>query len=67
MQETTLSEFPTLLIEPTVDTPRHLSYNAMTSMPTRLSIHFQGSVYGRTLRILMDGGSSDNFIHPAVA
>jgi len=67
MEEMTISEFPTLLTEPIVDTPCHLSYNAMTGMPTRHSIHFQGSVYGRTLRILMDGGSSDNFIHLAVA
>jgi len=67
MEETTLSEFPTLLIEPTVDTPHHLSYNAMTGMPTRRSIHFQGFVCGRTLCILMDGGNFDNFIHPAMA
>ncbi|RYR48707.1 hypothetical protein Ahy_A07g034766 [Arachis hypogaea] len=38
--------------------PLHLSYNAMTGIPTRLR--------DKDIRILMDGGSFDNFIHPAL-
>jgi len=46
--------------------PLQLSYNALTGLPTRGSIRFSGTVHGRDIRILMDGGSSDNFIHPAL-
>jgi len=45
----------------------HLSYNAFTGIPTKRSIRFSGQVKGRQIRILMDGGSSDNFIHPHLA
>jgi len=48
------------------ETPQHLSYNALTGMPARRSIRFSGMVHGRQLRILMDGGSSNNFIHPSL-
>ncbi|RYR38078.1 hypothetical protein Ahy_A09g043029 [Arachis hypogaea] len=44
----------------------HLSYNALTGIPAKRSIRFTGTVKGRELRVLMDGGSSDNFIHPAL-
>jgi len=44
----------------------HLSYNALTGIPTRRSIRFSRRVHGRDIRILIDGGSSYNFIHPAL-
>ncbi|RYR51254.1 hypothetical protein Ahy_A06g026281 [Arachis hypogaea] len=46
--------------------PLHLSYNAMAGIPARRSIRFRGLVHGRDIRILIDGGSSDNFIHSAL-
>ena len=46
--------------------PLQLSYNALTGLPARGSIHFSGTVQGRDIRVLMDGGSSDSFIHPAL-
>ncbi|RYR39552.1 hypothetical protein Ahy_A09g045108 isoform B [Arachis hypogaea] len=46
--------------------PFHLSYNAMAGIPARRSIRFLGLVHGRDIRVLMDGGSSDNFIHQAL-
>ncbi|XP_025628555.1 uncharacterized protein [Arachis hypogaea] len=46
--------------------PFHLSYNAMAGIPARRSIRFRGLVHGRDIRVLMDGGNSDNFIHPAL-
>ncbi|RYQ83999.1 hypothetical protein Ahy_B10g102892 [Arachis hypogaea] len=45
----------------------HLSYNALTGVPNRRSIRFTRVVNGRQIRILMDGSSSDNFLHPALA
>ena len=61
-------------MKPTVDSsnqcqitkPLHLSYNALTGIPTRRSIRFSRRVHGRDIRILIDGGSSYNFIHPAL-
>jgi len=44
----------------------HLSYNALSGITNRRSIHFLGTVHNRDIRISMDGGSSDNFIHPAL-
>jgi len=44
--------------------PVQLSYNALTGLPARGSIRFVGTVYERDICILMDGGSSNNFIHP---
>jgi len=45
----------------------HLSYNALTGIPTKHSIWFFGHVKGRQFCILMDDGSSDSFIHPRLA
>ncbi|XP_025635201.2 uncharacterized protein [Arachis hypogaea] len=56
---------PPVLAEVMVE-PLHLSYNAMAGIPTRRSIRFRGLVQGRDILVLMDGGSSDNFIHPTL-
>ena len=59
---------PTMLEpKPLFEEPLHLSYNALTGVSTRCSIHFTGKVNGKDIRILMDGGSSDNFIHLELA
>jgi len=46
--------------------PLQLSYNALTGLQARGSIRFSGTVQGRDIHILMDEGSLDNFIHPAL-
>jgi len=38
-------------------TPLQLSYNALTGLSARGSIHFSRTVQGRDIRILMDEGS----------
>ncbi|XP_072056245.1 uncharacterized protein [Arachis hypogaea] len=51
----------------TTEEPHHLSFNALSGVPSRKSIQFTGSIAGKQLRIIMDGGSSDNFIHPELS
>jgi len=45
----------------------HLLYNAMKSTTVRDTIRFTGFIQGHKIQILIDGGSSDNFIQPRVA
>ncbi|XP_072073959.1 uncharacterized protein [Arachis hypogaea] len=44
----------------------HLSYDILTRTSDRRSIQFSGSVNEKDVRVLMDGGSSDNFIYLAL-
>ncbi|XP_057723463.1 uncharacterized protein LOC130939370 [Arachis stenosperma] len=60
-----VDQIPLVLAEDRVE-PLHLSYNAMAGIPARRSIRFRGLVHGRDIHVLMDGGSLDNFIHPAL-
>jgi len=57
-------------VEPTkhikITEPLHLSYNTLSGITNRRSIHFLGTVHGRDIRILMEGGNFDNFIHPTL-
>jgi len=46
------------------DQTPHLSYNAMKSTTVRDKIRFTGFIQGHKIQILIDGGSSDNFIQP---
>ena len=45
----------------------HLSYNALKGITGRGTIRFKGLINGHEVQILVDGGSSDNFIQPRIA
>jgi len=45
----------------------HLSYNALKGSLGLGKIKFQGSINGVGVHILLDGGSSDNFLQPRIA
>lgn len=45
----------------------HLSLQAYQGFPSSATIHFQGTIIGTTVKVLMDGGSSDSFIHLRIA
>lgn len=49
------------------DETHHLSFNAMRGSQGVGTIRFTGQVGSITVKILVDGGSSDNFIQPRVA
>ena len=61
------------LLEPTessieaTDTDHHLSFNALKGGTGVGNIRFSAQVYGKVITILVDGGSSDNFIQPRIA
>lgn len=42
----------------------HLSFNALSRETATGTIRFSGSIAGQPVQILLDGGSSDNFIQP---
>lgn len=42
----------------------HLSFNALSGGTAAGTIRFTGSISGQQVQILLDGGSSDNFIQP---
>ena len=55
--------------EPTIvenQTP-HLSYHALKGISARGTIWFTRFIIGQEVQILLDGGSSDNFIQPRLA
>ncbi|KAJ1441670.1 Aspartic peptidase domain superfamily [Sesbania bispinosa] len=45
----------------------HLSYNALNGSSGRGTMKFQGVINGMTVQVLLDGGSSDNFLQPRLA
>lgn len=45
-------------------TEHHLSFNALSGEMAAGTIRFTGSISGHQVQILLDGGSSDNFIQP---
>ncbi|GKD49207.1 ty3-gypsy retrotransposon protein [Tanacetum coccineum] len=45
----------------------HLSLNAYHGSPGVATIRFSGTINGTTVQVLLDGGSSDNYITPRVA
>ena len=45
----------------------HLSLQAFEGSPSIATIHFMGLILGSTIQVLLDGGSSDNFIQPRLA
>lgn len=45
----------------------HLSLNAYHGSKRLATISFSGSINGKRVQVLLDGGSSDNFIQPRVA
>ncbi|XP_028802456.1 uncharacterized protein LOC114757550 [Neltuma alba] len=47
-------------------TLHHLSLYALRGTQGPATIRFQGTIQGTTVQILLDGGSSDNFIHPRI-
>ncbi|KAF7838894.1 Ty3/gypsy retrotransposon protein [Senna tora] len=46
--------------------PRHLSMNALSGEHAVGTIRFTGVIQGVEVQVLLDGGSSDNFIQPRV-
>lgn len=53
-----------------VDSPppeHHLSFNALKGSQSKGTLRFLGSIQGVEIQILLDGGSSDNFLQPRVA
>ncbi|KAJ1397503.1 Aspartic peptidase domain superfamily [Sesbania bispinosa] len=45
----------------------HLSYNSLHDSSGLGTMKFQGLINGMTVQVLLDGGSSDNFIQPRLA
>lgn len=45
----------------------HLSLHALRGTHGPATIRFEGSMFGTTIQVLLDGGSSDNFLHPRIA
>lgn len=45
----------------------HLSLNELKGSNNTNTLRFQGEVGNITLQILIDGGSSDNFLQPRIA
>ncbi|KAJ1443294.1 Aspartic peptidase domain superfamily [Sesbania bispinosa] len=45
----------------------HLSYNALNGSSGLGTMKFQGVINGMTVQVLLDGGSSDNFLQPRLA
>lgn len=45
----------------------HLSFNALKGTDAVGTIHFRGMINGHAVQILLDGGSSDNYISPRLA
>lgn len=54
-------------IPPTEDSPPHLSLNALANMPTPETFRVYGTVCGHRFTILIDGGSTHNFVQLRVA
>lgn len=51
----------------TADASHHLSFNALKGSSHIGNLRFQGSIQGTPLQILLDSGSSDNFLQPRLA
>ncbi|XP_028776266.1 uncharacterized protein LOC114733022 [Neltuma alba] len=51
---------------PVESTFHHLSLHALRGTQGPATIRFNGSIYGTNVQILLDGGSSDNFLHPRI-
>lgn len=47
-----------------LSTEHHLSFNALSGDTATGTIRFTGSLHGHPVQVLLDGGSSDNFIQP---
>ncbi|MCH84440.1 hypothetical protein A2U01_0005272, partial [Trifolium medium] len=57
-----------IVSEPMVDSVNHhLSLNAMNGFASVGTIRFQGHINGHPVQVLIDGGSTDNFLQPRVA
>lgn len=52
---------------PPTDIDLHLSLNALNRSSKVGTLHFIGKFVGVPLQILVDGGSSDNFLQPCIA
>lgn len=60
-------EFTEAATEPEELTIHHLSLQAYLGSPGKATIRFHGVIGGTHVQILLDGGSSDSFIHPRIA
>lgn len=72
--DSTDKEFPEFIVEletePNVVEDDHnpkSSMNAMNSSAVSGTMRFTGNIKGHPIKILLDGGSDDNFIQPRVA
>ena len=57
----------TLTEVPVQDDPSHLSLHAFRGSSSHATIYFRGFIEGKSVRVLLDGGNSDNFIQPRLA
>ncbi|KAJ1377256.1 hypothetical protein SESBI_49085 [Sesbania bispinosa] len=57
----------TELVEDNAEQEHHLSFNALKGNSGLGTIRFSGRIKGHSVRILLDGGSSNNFLQPRVA
>jgi hypothetical protein len=53
--------------ETTTEIEHHLSFNVLKGSRGLGTLRFQGSIQGVEVQILLDGGSSDNFLQPRIA
>lgn len=58
-----ISQFPL----PPLSETLQLSLNALSGMPTQATFHMYGSVHHHKVTILVDGGSTHNFVQARVA
>nr|KYP36855.1 Retrotransposable element Tf2 [Cajanus cajan] len=54
-------------IEPQLQSEPHLSFNALKGSARIGTMRFKGVINGLTVQILLDSGSSDNFLQPRIA
>lgn len=50
-----------------LETEHHLSFNALNGAHSAGTLRFQGHIQGVQVQVLLDSGSSDNFLQPRIA
>ncbi|XP_058751457.1 uncharacterized protein LOC131624517 [Vicia villosa] len=50
-----------------LETEHHLSFNALNGAQSAGTLRFQGQIQGIQVQVLLDSGSSDNFLQPRIA
>ncbi|XP_014519802.1 uncharacterized protein LOC106776848 [Vigna radiata var. radiata] len=58
---------PNSQLDPMSNLEHHLSFNALKGSSGVGTMRFQGSIHGMRIQVLLDSGSSDNFLQPRLA